>query len=37
MTVPLREALGWVADGRISDSKTALGLLWAEKIAKGEW
>jgi hypothetical protein len=26
-----------VADGRISDSKTALGLLWAEKIAKGEW
>jgi ADP-ribose pyrophosphatase len=37
MNVPLREALGWVADGRISDSKTALGLLWAEKIAKGEW
>lgn len=37
MTVSLREALGWVVDGRISDSKTALGLLWAEKIAKGEW
>lgn len=37
MTVSLREALAWVGEGRISDSKTALGLLWAEKIARGEW
>ena len=37
MTVSLREALDWVVEGRISDSKTVLGLLWAEKIAKGEW
>lgn len=37
MTVPLAEAVGWVRDGRITDPKTAIGLLWAEKLGRGEW
>lgn len=37
LQVPLSEALAWVRDGRISDSKTLAGLLWAEKVARGEW
>lgn len=37
MTVPLVQAVNWVRDGSITDPKTALGLLWAEKIACGEW
>jgi ADP-ribose pyrophosphatase len=37
MTVPLEQAVAWVRDGVITDPKTALGLLWAEKIARGEW
>jgi hypothetical protein len=37
MTVSLEQAVAWVRDGVISDPKTALGLLWAEKIARGEW
>jgi hypothetical protein len=37
MTVPLAEAVSWVRDGVITDPKTALGLLWAEKISRGEW
>jgi len=37
MTVPLDQAVTWVRDGTITDPKTALGLLWAEKIGRGEW
>lgn len=37
MTVPLAEAVAWVRDGRITDPKTAIGLLWAEKLGRGEW
>ena len=37
MTVPLIEAVAWVRDGTITDPKPALGLLWAEKISRGEW
>ncbi len=35
--LPLAEALNWVRDGRISDSKTMTGLFWAEKALRGEW
>jgi ADP-ribose pyrophosphatase len=36
---PLRieEALEWVRQGRITEAKAVTGLLWAEKIARGEW
>lgn len=33
--LPLIEALEWVRIGRITDAKTVLGLLWAEKITQG--
>ncbi len=36
-TLPVPEALQWLRDGRISDSKTVAGLLWLEKIRSGEW
>ncbi len=36
---PLRidDALEWVRQGRITEAKAVTGLLWAEKIARGEW
>jgi ADP-ribose pyrophosphatase len=37
MTVPLAQALDWVRDGTITEAKAVTGLLWAEKIRKGEW
>jgi ADP-ribose pyrophosphatase len=37
MTVPLTRALDWVRDGTITEAKAVTGLLWAEKIRKGEW
>jgi ADP-ribose pyrophosphatase len=37
MTVPLTEALDWVRDGTITEANVVTGLLWAEKIRKGEW
>jgi ADP-ribose pyrophosphatase len=35
--LPLPEALEWVRDGRISDVKTVIGLLWVEKVLSGAW
>ena len=35
--VPLATALEWVREGRISDAKTVVGVLWAERIAAGGW
>jgi len=35
--VPLATALEWVREGRISDAKTVVGVLWAEWIASGDW
>lgn len=37
MTVPLAQALAWVRDGTITEAKAVTGLLWAEKIRRGEW
>ena len=31
------EALTWVRDGHITEAKAVTGLLWAEKMARGEW
>jgi len=35
--LPLATALEWVRAGRISDAKTIIGILWAERIAAGAW
>jgi ADP-ribose pyrophosphatase len=36
---PLRieEALEWIRQGRITEAKAVTGLLWAEKLSRGEW
>ena len=31
------EALEWIRTGRITEPKAIMGLLWADKIARGEW
>jgi ADP-ribose pyrophosphatase len=31
------EALEWVRQGRITEAKAVTGLLWADRIARGEW
>jgi ADP-ribose pyrophosphatase len=33
----VEEALEWVRDGRITEAKALTGLLWADKIVRGEW
>jgi ADP-ribose pyrophosphatase len=35
--VSVAEALREVREGRITDMKTVVGLMWAEKIAEGRW
>ena len=35
--LPLATALDWVREGRITDSKTIVGLFLAERILRGEW
>lgn len=37
LVVPLDEGLTWVREGRITDVKTILGLLWADRMRRGEW
>lgn len=36
-SLPVAEAIEWIRQGRIGDSKTMTGLLLAEKIAAGKW
>ena len=36
-TLSIDEALEWVRQGRITEAKALTGLLWADKIARGEW
>ncbi len=36
-TLTLSAALEWVREGKITDNKTVSGLLWAEKMLRGEW
>ena len=35
--VAIDEALEWVRAGRITEAKAVTGLLWADRIARGEW
>ena len=35
--VRVDEALRWVREGRITEIKAITGLLWADKIVRGEW
>jgi ADP-ribose pyrophosphatase len=35
--VPLAEALRWVREGRITEVKSIIGLMWAEKRVAGAW
>lgn len=37
MQVPVLDAMEWIRDGRITEAKAVTGLLWAEKIVRGEW
>jgi len=37
MAVTIDEALAWVREGRITEAKAITGLLWADKLVKGEW
>jgi len=37
LRVPLLESLDWIRRGRITDTKTILGLFWAEKLLKENW
>jgi len=36
-TLPLAEALEWIRDGRITDSKTMIGLMWIDRLRSGQW
>jgi len=35
--LPVSTGLDWVREGRITDSKTMIGLFWADKILRGDW
>jgi ADP-ribose diphosphatase len=37
LPVKIGEAIDWVKAGRITDVKAVIGLMWAEKITRGEW
>lgn len=37
LRMPVATALEWVTDGRITDSKTIIGLFWADKLLAGGW
>ena len=37
LRVPLPESVDWIRRGRITDTKTILGLFWAEKLLKENW
>ncbi|HVY06642.1 MAG TPA: NUDIX hydrolase [Burkholderiales bacterium] len=37
LRVPLAEGIDWIRRGRITDTKTILGLFWAERILKEGW
>ncbi len=35
--LPFAEALQWVKDGRICETKTVIGLFWLEKLLERDW
>ena len=36
-SLSIAEALEWVRQGRITEAKALTGLLWADKLSRGEW
>lgn len=36
-TLSVDEALEWIRDGRITEAKAITGLLWADRILRGQW
>jgi ADP-ribose pyrophosphatase len=37
LRLPLAEALEWIRNGTINDTKTMLGLLWADRMLNAGW
>lgn len=37
LPVKITEALAWIREGRITEAKAITGLLWADRIIRGEW
>lgn len=37
LPVRIAQALQWVREGKITEAKAVTGLLWAEKLLRGEW
>jgi ADP-ribose pyrophosphatase len=37
LRMPLADGVDWIRRGRITDTKTILGLFWAEKLLKENW
>ena len=37
LKVDVLEAIEWIREGRITEPKAIYGLMWAEKLVKGEW
>jgi ADP-ribose pyrophosphatase len=37
LEVKVEDALRWIREGRITEPKAITGLLWAEKLLRGEW
>jgi len=37
ITLTLSDSMRWVQTGRITDVKTIVGLMWAERLASGLW
>ena len=36
-TLTVEEAVDWIRQGRITEPKAVYGLLWADKLVRGEW
>lgn len=37
ITATPADLAGWCRDGKVTDSKTLIGLLWLEKVLAGDW
>lgn len=37
LEIGLDEAVTWVREGRITEVKTIIGLMWVDKLIRGEW
>lgn len=34
---PVKDVLGWIREGKVTDVKTVIGAFWLEKIMSGQW